>query len=159
MQLQDFSEGSVFHEGERRMHIKLGVVERLDDLGSRMIRKEMPDQHREFFAMLRLVHLGAVDNAGHPWAIYRVGDKGFMKSPDSRTLNISSRPSIGEPQGINLSQGAKISVLGLEYETRRRNRMNGTIKEAKGDRLKIDVDQSYGNCPKYIQTRRLTAAL
>ncbi len=145
--------GNVFHDGERRMHERLGVSERLHELGLRMIRDHMPDQHREFFEMLPTVHLGALDGNGHPWAITRTGQPGFMHASDDKTLTIKSCPHPGEPADLDLSKGAKISVLGLQMETRRRNRMNSTISAVEGDTLTLAVDQSYGNCPKYIQTR------
>ena len=140
----------VFHEGERSLHEKLDIVDRQHELGLRMIRDHMPDQHRDFFAMLESVHIGAVDASGHPWAILRTGPAGFMTSPDDKTLTVSSRPLIGEPPDLDFSIGAKTSVVGIEFETQRRNRLNATIDAAKGDDLSFHVDQSYGNCPKYI---------
>lgn len=148
----------VFHEGERSLHEKLDIEDRQHELGLRMIRDHMPDQHRDFFAMLESVHIGAVDASGHPWAIIRTGSAGFMTSPDDKTLTISSRPLTGEPSDLNFSIGAKTSVVGIEFETQRRNRLNATIDAAKGDNLSFHVDQSYGNCPKYIQIRSKTPA-
>ncbi|MBU2960539.1 pyridoxamine 5'-phosphate oxidase family protein, partial [Citreicella sp. C3M06] len=66
---------------------------------------------------------------------------------------MTSQPLVSEPPELCLSAGDKISVLGIELETRRRNRMNGTIGEANGDLLSITVDQSFGNCPRYIHLR------
>lgn len=148
---------SVFHPGERQMHERLGISERLHGLGLRMIRDHMPDQHREFFRMLRTVHLGILDGDGYPSPILRIGKPGFLQSPSEKTLIVSSSPLMGEPDDLDLSPGAKISVLGLQMETRRRNRMNATIAYADSGHLNLSVDQSYGNCPKYVQVRNLTA--
>ena len=148
----------VFHEGERSLHEKLDIEERQHELGLRMIRDHMPDQHRDFFAMLESVHIGALDASGHPWAITRTGVAGFMASPDDKTLQISSRPLTGEPQDLDFEVGAKISVVGIEFETQRRNRLNATIDGAEDGKLSCHVDQSYGNCPKYIQIRHKTPA-
>ncbi len=149
---------SVFHPGERSLHQKLGIEERQHALGLRMIRDHMPDQHRLFFETLESVHIGAVDSGGHPWAIMRTGSAGFMVSPDDKTLTISSQPLAGEPSDLDLSVGAKTSVVGIEFETQRRNRLNATITAAEGENLSFGVDQSYGNCPKYIQIRTKTPA-
>jgi hypothetical protein len=56
------------------------------------------------------------------------------------------------PDPINLSVGSRIGGLGIELHTRRRNRVNGIITAVSdaGVRL-LEVQQSYGNCPKYIQ--------
>src|SRR5690606_30459465 len=48
--------------------------------------------------------------------------------------------------------GAPIGLLGIEMHTRRRNRMNGIVSHAGGG-LHVEVDQSFGNCPRYIQLR------
>lgn len=146
----------VFHEGERSLHKKLEIEERQHQLGLRMVRDYIPDQHREFFAMLESVHIGAVDSDGHPWAIIRTGTPGFLSSPDDKTLLISSSPLSGEPKDLNFRVGAKTSVVGIEFETQRRNRLNATIDAAADGTLSLRVDQSYGNCPKYIQIRNKT---
>ncbi len=149
---------SVFHQGERSLPEKLDIAERQHQLGLRMIRDHMPEQHRDFFAHLESVHIGAVDAAGHPWAIMRTGPKGFMASPNDKTLAIRSQPLPGEPADLNLAVGAKTSVVGIEFETQRRNRLNATIDGADEGTLSMHVDQSYGNCPKYIQIRNKVAA-
>ena len=146
---------TVFHDGEREMHRLLGVEDRLQELGSRMVRDHMPDQHREFFEMLPMVHLCALDDSGHPFPLVRTGAPGFMKTPDPRTLVIHSSRLSGEVETLQLSKGAKISVVGIEFETRRRNRMNATIASVTCDAITLTVDQSYGNCPKYIQARNI----
>ena len=51
---------SVFHAGELSLHKKLDIEERQHQLGLRMVRDHMPDQHREFFSMLESVHIGVV---------------------------------------------------------------------------------------------------
>jgi predicted pyridoxine 5'-phosphate oxidase superfamily flavin-nucleotide-binding protein len=150
---------SVFHEGERSLHQQLDIAERQQQLGLRMIRDHMPNQHREFFANLASVHIGAVDATGHRWAIMHTGSAGFMTSPDDKTQVIDSSPLPGQPTDLNLAIGAKTSVVGIEFETQRRNRLNATVGAAQDSTLSLHVDQSYGNCPKYIQVRNKTGAV
>jgi predicted pyridoxine 5'-phosphate oxidase superfamily flavin-nucleotide-binding protein len=53
-----------------------------------------------------------------------------------------------------LRDGASIGGLGIELSTRRRNRINGRIESCVvGEGFSIRVQQSFGNCPKYIQAR------
>jgi len=61
----------------------------------------------------------------------------------------------------HLAPGAAVGVLGLEPHTRRRNRMNGRVAAFGDSGLDVQVVQSFGNCPKYIQARQpgLRAAL
>lgn len=145
---------TVWHEGETYLHRALGIEEKMRERGAKFVREAMPDQHRIFFANQRFVILGGLKSDGKPWAFLRAGEPGFMASPDPKHLTIRSVPLPGEPEGLQLKRGDKISVLGIEFETRRRNRMNGTIVEQSGETIHIAVDQSYGNCPRYIHTRQ-----
>jgi len=148
----------VFHEGEVSMHKSLGIEDVLEKRGKKMIRDYMPDQHRDFFEQLKWVHLGAIDSQGHPWSVVRTGNAGFMTSPNNKVLNIQSEPLAGEPKDLQLFCGDKISIVGLDPSNRRRNRLNATVVERVDNDLRCSVDQSYGNCPKYIQQREITPA-
>ena len=143
----------VWHEGEKRLHRLVGVEEKLQTLGAAMIRHAMPDQHREFFTSQQSIVLSALDSGGQPWPFLRVGLPQFISSPDDTTLMINSTALVGEPPDLQLGQGGKLSVLGIELESRRRNRMNGTIAESSDNGITINVDQSFGNCPRYINKR------
>ena len=92
--------------------------------------------------------------AGEPWATVLEGAPGFAHSPEPRTLLLASELRTGDPLEQQLQDGAAVGLLGIELHTRRRNRMNGTLtRTARG--LSIGVQQSFGNCPQYIQKRDL----
>ncbi|MFE0757121.1 pyridoxamine 5'-phosphate oxidase family protein [Inquilinus sp. NPDC058860] len=143
-----------FHPGELAAQARAGVRERMAPAGRRAIRGIMPDQHRDFFAMLPFIVVGSLDRQGRPWASVLSGRPGFLSSPDPRTLIVAARPAYGDPLGDNLAAGAPIALLGIQLETRRRNRMNGTVTEWADGRFAVTVGQSFGNCPQYIQARR-----
>jgi predicted pyridoxine 5'-phosphate oxidase superfamily flavin-nucleotide-binding protein len=114
----------------------------------------MPEQHREFFRQLPFVLVGSVDAGGQPWASVLANPPGFIESPDPRRLVIRARPLGGDPLNETLTEGAPIGLLGIEPHTRRRNRMNGVVEQVTDGRFTVGVQQSFGNCPKYIQARR-----
>ena len=145
---------STFHEGEVALQEMTGVRARLADAGPRVIRDHMPDQHREFFAQLPFLVAGTVDSEGQPWASVLAGEPGFVTSPDPKRLQVQAQPMAGDPLEQNLFSGASIGLLGIEPHTRRRNRMNGRIARRDEAGFSVDVEQSFGNCPKYIQARR-----
>lgn len=147
----------VWHEGELIIQEKLGVAERMASLGQRVIRDHMPDQHRTFYTQLPFLVLGTVDEAGAPWATFVEGPSGFISSPDPTTLDINASPDPTDPAAPGLQPGKSVGLLGIELHTRRRNRMNGVVG-AVGQGFRIEVDQSYGNCPRYIQLRDLRYA-
>lgn len=143
---------SPWHAGEKQLQTHVGVHERMEVLGRRVIRSEMPDQHRTFYQQLPFMLFGAVDANGHPWASVLEGEPGFAHSPEPGLLQLSSLPAADDP--AQLSDGAAIGLLGIELHTRRRNRINGRIGGLSASGFAVTVDQSYGNCPQYIQLRQ-----
>lgn len=143
----------VFHTGEVAMQTHAGMAARMHEIGDKVIRDHMPDQHRTFFRTLPTLVVGSVDAQRRPWASMLVGEPGFIADPDDRHLQIEARPDLGDPLGSNLGIGAPLGLLGLEPATRRRNRLNGRVATVEGRGFSVEVDQSFGNCPKYIQAR------
>ncbi len=143
----------VWHRGELAVQSRAGVREKMATIGARVIRDYMLDQHREFFTQLPMVILGTQDIAGELWATALFGKPGFVQSPTDRTLTIDARLSSQDPLVSSLHPGARVGLLGIQLETRRRNRANGTIVQHEGGRITLSVEQSFGNCPKYIQRR------
>lgn len=148
------------HEGEAALQERAGVRAGAEAAGRRVIRDFMPDQHRRFFEELPFLVVGSLDAVDRPWASILVGRPGFLASPDPRTLTIDAVPAFGDPLAGALAEGSPLGLLGIQPETRRRNRMNGTVAAVDGRRVTVRVGQSFGNCPQYIQARapRLTAA-
>jgi ferredoxin-NADP reductase/predicted pyridoxine 5'-phosphate oxidase superfamily flavin-nucleotide-binding protein len=144
---------SPFHAGEIQLQQSVGVAERIGEMGKRVIRDYMPDQHREFYRQLPLVVLGSVDAAGDTWVTLLTGQPGFMQSPDPRTLSFSAIPDSRDPAAASLADGDAVGLLGIELHTRRRNRMNGVISSRQPGGFEVQVEHSYGNCPQYIQLR------
>ncbi|MFT5681803.1 MAG: putative pyridoxine 5'-phosphate oxidase superfamily flavin-nucleotide-binding protein [Myxococcota bacterium] len=138
----------------------IGAVERVAGFANRLIRDHMPDQHRRFFAQLPFVVVATVDGGGNPWASLLTGDPGFASSPEPRSLHLKATPHPEDPIGAGLRDGDAVGLLGIELETRRRNRMNGHAHPT-DDGISVTVEHSFGNCPKYIhrrQVRRLPAS-
>jgi len=141
-----------FHPGEIAVQERAGVRARAERMGPG-IRDFMPDQHRELFTKLPYLLVGSVDAAGQPHASLLVGRPGFVASPDALTLVIGAKPAADDPLAENLAVGAAVGLLGIELHTRRRNRMNGVVTALDARGFVVEVRQSFGNCPQYIQAR------
>lgn len=144
---------SPYHAGEQAAQARAGVRERAERMGRRMIRAFMPDQHREFFAAQPFLAIGSIDGEGRPWASLLAGPPGFVTSPDARHLHVAARPLPGDPLAASLREGAAVGILGIELATRRRNRVNGRLRAVSAGGFTVEVAQSFGNCPQYIQRR------
>lgn len=146
---------SPWHAGERQLQNLVGVAERMEAFGRKVIRSEMPEQHRQFYAQLPFVLFGAVDAQGHPWASVLEGPPGFAHSPQPAQLRLDSLPSVDDPAQIRA--GAAIGLLGIELHSRRRNRLNGRVLTVDESGVSVAVEQAFGNCPQYIQLRQYEA--
>ncbi|MGZ2379350.1 flavin-nucleotide-binding protein [Rhizobium brockwellii] len=144
---------SPWHEGELAIQRSVGVVERMDGPGRNFVRKAMPEQHRAFFPMLPFVVLGAVDARGDVWATVRAERPGFMASPEPEILEVGLPRDPADPADAGMEDGDAIAMLGIQLETRRRNRLNGVIRRTDAKGFDVRVGQSFGNCPQYIQPR------
>ena len=142
-----------FHAGERALQARTGWRDRMEAAGPRVIRDYMPDQHREFFAQLPFLVVGSLDASLQPWASVLAAPAGFVHSSDPTHLRIDALPTAGDPLAGQLAQGASLGLLGIEPHTRRRNRMNGTVESLDAAGFMVGVQQSFGNCPRYIQAR------
>ncbi len=151
--MSDSQPDSVFHAGETAIQERLGVGAKMEDIGRRVIRDHMPEQHREFFAQLPFVLVGALDDQAQPWASLLTGPPGFMHSSDPKRLVIDAVPPGFDPLSGALEAGRPVGLLGIQPHTRRRNRMNGVISRRTGEGIEVVVSHSFGNCPKYIQAR------
>ncbi|WP_281915312.1 pyridoxamine 5'-phosphate oxidase family protein [Caldimonas thermodepolymerans] len=142
-----------FHAGERELQARAGVRERLAEIGRRVIRDHMPDQHRELFGKLPFLVAGSLDEAGRPWASLLAGTPGFVTTPDARTLHVGALPQPDDPLARQLAVGQPLGLLGIELPTRRRNRVNGRVRALDAGGITVAVEQSFGNCAQYIQAR------
>ncbi|MGF1757614.1 pyridoxamine 5'-phosphate oxidase family protein [Photobacterium sagamiensis] len=149
------AEHSPFHHGEQAVQSRLGVREKMERFGRQVIRDFMPDQHREFYNQLPFVFVGHADKDGWPWASILFNDPGFMSSIDDKTLEIKSIPVVGDPLADAIQKDTRLGLLGIELTTRRRNRLAAHVIECSTKHFRVQIDQAFGNCPQYIQTREL----
>ena len=119
------------------------------------IRDFLPEQHRLFFAQLPQIFLATTDAAGWPLATVLEGNPGFVQAPDPATLVVQALPAPGDPAAATLSVGQEAGLLGIDLATRRRNRANGVVSHLDADGFALTVQQSFGNCPQYIQRRSM----
>jgi len=152
---------SPFHPGEQKLQARLGKQEQMEQMGRRVIRSFLPQQHRRFYAELPYLFLGGVDAEDRPWATLLTGEPGFVHAPSDTRLRITHGAGSGHPLSNSFKEGKAVGLLGLNLANRRRNRVNGRItRVVTGDSdseefFELQVDQSFGNCPKYIRTREI----
>ena len=140
---------------------RMGTQDLVMSIASKIVRPFMPDQQRDFFSSLPFLVVAARDDRGKMWSTLLFSADAqtvdsFITSPDPTHLIIHSHPLRGDALEDAMKPGSDLGILGIEFTTRRRNRVNGRLSDSvrgKG-RLEIQVGQSFGNCPQYIKPRK-----
>jgi len=143
----------VFHAGERALQARVGVSQRLAELGPQLIRTAMPVQHQRFFEGLPFLVTAGLAEGGQPWASVLARAPGFIQALGADRLQVQARFAAGDPLAGSWQAGAPFGMLGIEPASRRRNRANGRVVALSSQGYELSVQQSFGNCPKYIRAR------
>ncbi|KAL9610394.1 MAG: hypothetical protein Q9167_004904 [Letrouitia subvulpina] len=172
-----------WHEGEQAMHEMLHVpthenptVPFLSPFGTR------------FLPSAPLIAIGTLDSNGRPWTNVIGGEPGIARPLGSSNIGIRTLvdPEFDPVVNILLSHQDQIearpastkkivSALSIDLAARNRLKLAGTIKviaveqlgsdsdgaEAKAAeaQMVIKIDQSLGNCPKYLNKKNITPVI
>jgi predicted pyridoxine 5'-phosphate oxidase superfamily flavin-nucleotide-binding protein len=142
-----------WHAGERAMQRRAGVADDLDGLDVRLFRNNLSAVQQAFYARLSYAVIGSVDAAGSVWATMIEGAPGFLAAHGAFALDVTTPRDSSDPADEGLDDGAAVGLLGIDLDTRRRLRLNGHIERTSPAAFRLHVEQSFGNCPKYIQAR------
>jgi uncharacterized protein len=143
-----------FHTGELAVQQRAGAREEAARVSPMLEHAELRAGMVVFLADRTFAAITARDADGRLWTSPLSGPPGFLEAVGPTTLAIHTRLPEGDPlHGLPAGQQAGLTVV--ELAERRRVRVNGTLTAVDGDTLVIEVEQAYGNCPKYIHQRVL----
>ena len=145
---------SVFHEGELAVQQLAGVRAEADRLGGMLAPPHLGGAAR-FLGERTFAALTGRDAEGWLWTSPLVGPPGFLDA-EATTLRVHALPPPGDPLR-DLPVGQAVGLIVVDYARRRRIRVNGMLVERSAEGLCVDVEQAFGNCPKYIRPRHLAA--
>ena len=138
------------HNGELAVQTRIGV--RVAPWGSAHVSADIPPVAAEFLAGQQMIVLGAAADDGSVWASLLAGPAGFVTARDERTILVDRLPDDPGPLAGLFEAERDVGMLAIDTGSRRRMRVNGRAQRD-GDRLVVQTQQVYANCPKYIQTR------
>jgi len=145
-----------FHEGEIAAQQRTGeaaegarngqvIMDRIHPGGAKLIERQ------------QLLVLASVDKEARPWASVVLGKPGFMDASPLEEMIVdltAAHVATGDRLIDHLRNDGRIGVLIIDLAARLRIRVNGNAK-IDDEQLRIAVAESYPNCPKYIQRRRI----
>lgn len=138
----------MFHPGELQAQKKAGYQQ-----VKAALYPSMPDQHRLFYQGLQTFYMTIQDESGYPFAALIQGAPGFIATPDESHLSLLRSAVDALPYLPELRPGMAFGGLGIDFSNRRRNRVNAVVEGFSDGRLQLHVQESFGNCPQYIQRR------
>lgn len=160
---KDFS----FHAGEIAAQAQAGEADRARR-NAKLISDTILAGARPFIEQQHMVVLASADEQGQMWTSLLFGPADIANQTDMATGFASvTAPNVislhvpqlerdpHDPLWANLHLGARLGMLFIELETRRRYRVNGEVSALDSTGLEVVVSEAYPNCPKFIQRREL----
>ena len=158
-----------YHEGSRRLQDRFDTRRLADRIDERLVRDTIDAADRAFIESCDMVFVATADAAGRPQCSYKGGDPGFVRVLDDRTIAF---PSF-DGNGMYLTAGnalvnPNVGLLFIDFERRRRLRLNGVASVSEDDPLladhpeaqlivRVEATEVFPNCPRYIHEYRLVA--
>ena len=145
-----------FHDGEIAVQERAGERDLASRHGAAISSRIAPGA-LSFLSRQRLLAVSAVGDDGHLWTSVWCGEPGFVQSADGQRVNILRSLMAASPEDPvlrRLANGRELGILAIEFASRRRLRINGTVEATSADEIGVLVRESVPNCPKYIQRRR-----
>lgn len=173
-----------WHEGEERMHKAMRVPEHYDNPTVPMLSPQLSNH----LQVAPLIAVGMLDQQGQPWTTLWGGEPGLARPLGGGIIGLKTPviarhdPVIEELVGKEANgevvreegQGRMVSGLTIDLVTRKRVKMYGRMiagalmlradeatehQEAVAEvQLVVKVEQSLGNCPKYLNSKHIVPA-
>jgi uncharacterized protein len=152
----------LYHEGNRHLQDAFDSRRLADRLEEVKVRDHIDAGDKAFIESLDMFFLATADEHGRPTCSYKGGDPGFVRVLDARTVAFPGY----DGNGMFLSLGnalvnPEVGLLFIDFERRRRLRLNGTAAVALEDPLlatwpearqvvRVTAREVFPNCPRYI---------
>jgi predicted pyridoxine 5'-phosphate oxidase superfamily flavin-nucleotide-binding protein len=140
---------------------------RLADRVENLVQDTIDDDDRAFIERADMLFLATVDPKGRANCSYKGGDPGFVRVLDPRTIAFPSYDGNGMYLSLgNVVETHEVGLLFIDFQERRRMRLNGTATIDDADPLLADhpeaqlivrvaVREVFPNCARYIHRYQL----
>jgi predicted pyridoxine 5'-phosphate oxidase superfamily flavin-nucleotide-binding protein len=160
---------SLYNEGSRKLQDRFDTRRLADRIEERIVRDRIDDDDRAFIEARDMFFIATVDEDGQPQCSYKGGDPGFVRVLDEHTIAFP----VYDGNGMYLTAGnllvtEKVGLLFIDFEGRKRMRLNGSASVDDDDPLLADCPEAqlivrvratevFPNCPRYIHEYKLVS--
>ena len=158
---------AVYNEGNRRLQDQFDTRRLADRIEERIVHTVIDKDDRAFIEGCDMFFIATADAEGRPQCSYKGGDPGFVRVLDERTIAFP----VYDGNGMYLTAGnalvnPHVGLLFIDFERRRRVRLNGVASVADDDALLAEYPEAqlvvrgeatevFPNCPRYIHEYKL----
>ena len=156
-----------YSESHRGLQRQFDTVRLADRIEERLLRRYITPEDRAFIERMDMFFLATADKAGRPNCSYKGGDPGFVRVVDAQTLVFPNYDGNGMYLSMgNTIESPEVGMLFIDFENRKRLRINGTARIEAADTTKpayreaqfvmqIRVREVFPNCPRYIHKMQM----
>ena len=147
----------MYHKGEIKVQKMIGE-DVIATKNGRLITNTIIPGAIAFIENQPMAIVSSINKLGEVWVSLLVGSYDFIlvSNPNSITFKLKEINSFKEDVFYkNIKDNNSIGCLFIELASRRRFRVNGKAV-LNNETIAITVQESYPNCPKYIQQRMIT---
>jgi uncharacterized protein len=157
----------LYHDGSRELQDRFDTRRLADRIEERIVHDQIDDGDRAFIEARDMFFIATTDEDGQPQSSYKGGEPGFVRVLDERTIAFP----LYDGNGMYLTAGnlmttKKVGLLFIDFEGRKRMRLNGVASVADDDPLlsefpeaqlivRVSATEVFPNCPRYIHEYKL----
>ena len=157
----------MYHDASRQLQDRFDTRRLADRLAEKLSRTAFTDEDRAFVASQSMFFFATADADGWPECSYKGGVPGFVRVLDAQTLAFPSYDGNGMFRSLgNVVVNPRVGLLFIDFERRRRMRLNGVASVAQDDPLlgeypeaqlvvRVRATEVFPNCPRYIHRMEL----
>lgn len=158
---------SLYQDSHWQLQDRFDTRRLADRLDEALVHDAISPDEKTFIENRDMFFLASVDARGHANCSYRGGLPGFVRVLDEHTLVFPNYDGNGMFLSMgNVIETQQIGMLFIDFENRRRMRLNGTAQISFDDPLlkefadatflvRVTPREIFSNCPRYIHQMKL----
>jgi predicted pyridoxine 5'-phosphate oxidase superfamily flavin-nucleotide-binding protein len=146
---------AAYHEGQRALQDRFDTRRLADRLERVSYHQAFSEGDRKLIEAAPFFLLATVDDEGRPDVSYKGGVPGFVRCVDDSALEFPTYDGNGQFRSLgNILVNPNVALLFIDFESPNRLRIQGHAHLGDDLTVRVDIDQIWPNCPRYIHRMR-----
>jgi predicted pyridoxine 5'-phosphate oxidase superfamily flavin-nucleotide-binding protein len=157
----------LYSAASRKLQDRFDTRRLADRIEERIVHDRIDEADRAFIEARDMFFIATTDDDGQPQSSYKGGEPGFVRVVDDTTIAFP----LYDGNGMYLTAGnlvatKKVGLLFIDFEGRKRMRLNGEASVDDNDPLlpefpeaqlivRVSATEVFPNCPRYIHEYKL----